>query len=121
MQNTTLYIKLTQNAEVSQDCIFLKDIAKLTCKDAHILARAKTLKVYQFKEDHRQVLGVLRIIQLVEEAFPNVIVSIVGNDTEVVVEWIKVKKKKGVWVFSKILFVGLICFFWNCFFCYGFS
>jgi len=115
MQNITLYIKLTQNAEVSQETIFLKDIAKLTCKDTHVLARAKALKVYQFKHDRRQVLGVLKIIQIVEEAFPGITVTLIGTDTEVVVERIQVKKKKDIWILLKILFVGLICFFGTAF------
>lgn len=111
MSKATLYIKLTQNAEVSEDTILLKDIAKLTCQDSHILYKAKGLKIYQFHKDTRQVLGVLRIIQLVEEAFPQVTVTIIGNVTETVIERIKVKKKKSIWVFLKIVFVGLICFF----------
>lgn len=54
MANEILYMKLEQNVEIQQKVVFLKDIGKLVCKDPHILAKAKALKVYSFKENDKK-------------------------------------------------------------------
>ena len=115
MQETILYIKLVQNAEVTEKEVFLKDIAKVTCRDPHILARAKALKVYSFQEDKRQVISILKVIELLEKMSPNLTIDGMGNTTEVVVERIKPEKKKGILITIKTILIALICFFGTAF------
>ncbi|MDD2973129.1 MAG: stage V sporulation protein AA [Lachnospiraceae bacterium] len=114
MQNTTLYVKLTQNAEIMESTVYLKDIAKLTCKDPHVLARAKTLKVYEFHEDKRQVISAMKVIQQLESSMP-VSITLVGNTAETVIERVKTPEKKGAWIAIKIIFVSMICFWGTAF------
>lgn len=115
MQNVTLYMKLTQNAEVSENGVFLKDIAKLSCKDTHVLARAKAIKLHEFHQDKRQVISILKVIELLEKEMPQVTITPVGSTAETVIEKVQVKKKKTAWIVVKIIFICLICFFGTAF------
>lgn len=115
MQETILYIKLVQNAEVTQKEIFLKDIAKVTCRDPHIIAKAKALKIYTFQEDKRQIISMLKIIELLEGISPNLTIDNIGSTTEVVVERIESVKSKGILITVKTILVALVCFFGTAF------
>lgn len=48
--NVTIYLKAEQNIEVQKPEVCVKDIASLTCADAHVLAKAKSLKLWTFQE-----------------------------------------------------------------------
>lgn len=115
MQEIILYIKLIQNAEVTQKEVFLKDIAKVTCRDPHIIAKAKALKVYTFKEDKREVISILKIIELLENMSPNLTINSMGTTTDVVVERIKSEKKTGPLIIIKTILISVICFFGTAF------
>lgn len=115
MQETVLYIKLTQNAEVTQKELFLKDVAKITCRDQHIIAKAKAIKIYTFHEDKRQVISMLKIIELLEAISPNLIIENVGSTTEVVVERIESAKGKSMLNMVKTVLIALVCFFGTAF------
>lgn len=115
MQEVVLYIKFMANAEISKKDVQLKDIAKLTCKDTHILARAKAMKLHTFKEDTRQVISALKVIEEIEKIMTNVSVTCIGNNAETVVKVIQVEKKKGVMCILKIIFISMICFWGTAF------
>ncbi len=115
MQDTNLYIKLVQNAEITQKDLFLKDIAKMTCKDPHIIAKAKSLKIYTFQDDKRQVISLLKIIELLEKLSPSLTINNIGSTTEVIVERIDSVKNKSVPNTGKMILISLICFFGTAF------
>ncbi len=96
--------------------VYIKDIGKLTCKDEHILAKVKAIKLYHFKEGEkkRQVISILKVIEEIETAFPNVTVENLG-EIDVLVEQINVDKHKGVVQTVKIIFVSAISFFGTAF------
>ena len=68
MANTVLYLKAEQNAEVMNEHVCVKDIASLYCADKAVCAKAKSLRIYQFgeKEQKRQVISILKVIELIE-------------------------------------------------------
>lgn len=112
MANEILYMKLEQNVEIQQKVVFLKDIGKLVCKDPHILAKAKALKVYSFKENDkkRQVISVLKIIEMLQQIEPTLTIENIG-ETDVIIEWVNVNRHKTPIQTIKIIFVCLVCFF----------
>lgn len=109
--STTIYLKAEQNVEVQTPEVCVKDIATLTCSDSHILAKAKSLRLWKFQqgEQKRQVISVLKMIEEIEKACPGVSVESLG-ETDVVVEWIDVDRHKGFVQWCKLAFVALISF-----------
>ena len=114
--NATIYIKAEQNVEMQTEDVYLKDIARLTCSDEHILARVKAIKLHRFKENEpkRQVIGLLKIIEEIEKVCPGADVQSIG-EASVMVEYINVGRHKGPVQAVKLLFVAMVSFFGTAF------
>lgn len=115
MRDVTLYIKFQANSEITKKEVQVTDIAKLTCKDSHILAKVKAIRLYTFKEDKRQVISALKVIELIEQSMPNVTVACIGNSVDTVVKFVEVGRYKNFIIVLKILFIGNICFWGTAF------
>lgn len=114
--SATIYLKVEQNVEMQTPEVCVKDIATLTCTDTHVLAKAKSLKLWTFQEgkSKRQVISVLKVIEEIEKACPGVSVENLG-ETDVLLEWISVDRHKGFVQWCKLAFVSLISFFGTAF------
>ena len=114
--SVTIYLTAEQNIEVQTTEVCVKDIATLTCADSHVLAKAKSLKLWTFREGEskRQVISVLKVIEEIEKACPGASVENLG-ETDVLVEWIRVDRHKGFVQWCKLAFVALISFFGTAF------
>lgn len=114
--NVTIYLKAEQNVELQTEDVYVKDIGKMTCSDEHILAKAKSIKLYRFKEGEpkRQVISILKVIEEIEKTFPNVTVENLG-EIDVLVEQVDVDRHKSPIQTVKIIFVSLIAFFGTAF------
>ncbi len=112
MANTVLYLKAEQNAEVMETQVRVKDIASVYCLDKNICARAKSLRIHQFheKEQKRQVVSILKVIELIEKECPGTSVQSVGENATVI-ELVNVDKHKGLIQWLKTAFVAAISFF----------
>lgn len=111
MADTVLYLKAEQNAEVMEARVCVKDIASVYCTDKGISAKTKSLKIYQFSEKgkKRQVISVLKVIELIEKECPGVSVESLGENATLI-EWIDVNKHKGFMQWLKMVFVAAISF-----------
>ncbi len=116
MANATVYLKCERNVEVQSPDVYLKDVASLRCMDRQISAKLKALKVQHFQKDKekRCVISTLKLVELMEEACPDITVQIVG-EPDVLVEWISVDKHKGWQQWLKIVLVCLVSFFGTAF------
>lgn len=116
MAGEIIYLKAERNVEVMEDDVFLKDIAKLYCTDSHIAAKAKAVKIHHFGNEgqKRQVFGILKLIEVIQQACPNVTVENLG-ETDILVERVDINKHKGTVQFLKIVFVACISFFGTAF------
>lgn len=116
MENKVIYIKPNRNAEVSAHEVLLKDIASVTSTDEHLTAKAKALKVYQFREgqEKRAVISNLKLIELLQGLEKGVTVENVG-ELDTLIKLVKVPEKKGLLVWCKVAFVALISFFGTAF------
>lgn len=112
MANVVLYLKAEQNAEVMDAQVCVKDIASVYCADKSVSAKAKSLKVHQFheKEQKRQVISMLKVIELIESECSGVSVESLGENATLI-EWIDVNKHKGFGQWIKMIFVAAISFF----------
>lgn len=112
MAGTVLYLKAEQNAEVMDAHVCIKDIASVYCAQKEICARVKALKVHQFreKEKKRQVISVLKVIEMIEKECPGVSVESIGENATLI-ELVKADKHKGPIQWLKTAFVACISFF----------
>ncbi len=112
----TLYLKLERNVEVEKEDVQLSDLGKLVCANKDILAHAKAMKVYKFKDTkpQRQVVSVMKIIESLQKLYPELTVENLG-ETDVIMERVRVNREKGPAQWLKIAFVCLICFFGTAF------
>lgn len=116
MANTEVYLKCDRNVEVQSEDVFMTDIGSLRCADSVVEAKLKALKVHHFgKSDAKRcVISALKLVELMETACPNISVQIVG-ETDVLVEWVSVKKHKGWQQWGKAALVCLVSFFGTAF------
>ncbi len=112
MANTTIYLKAEQNAEVMEPRVSVKDIASVYCVDKNICAKAKAVSVHHFheKEVKRQVISILKVIELIEKECGEVTVISVGENATLI-ELVNVDKHKGPLQMLKMVFVAAISFF----------
>lgn len=116
MSNVTVYLKCDRNVEVQSEDVFLTDLGALRCCDTVIAAKLKALKVHHFGKENikRCVISTLQLVELMENACPNITVQIVG-EPDVLVEWIDVEKQKGPAQWCKAALVCLVSFFGTAF------
>lgn len=116
MGNETIYIKAEQNIEVTTKEVYLKDIAGVFSKDKHMAARINTIKIHTFRDAKakREVIGMLKIIAMIQEIFPAVTVESLGCN-DIVIEQIKQSKEKKSMEVAKICLVSLVSFFGTAF------
>ena len=112
----TLYLKLERNVEVEKEDVQLSDLGKLVCANKDILAHAKAMKIYNFRDTkpQRQVVSVMKIIESLQKLYPELTVENLG-ETDIIMERVRVKREKGPAQWLKIAFVCLICFFGTAF------
>ena len=112
MSDKTIYLKMDAKVKLPRDMVRIGDLGKIYCKESSVVNKIKTLPIYRFqKSDHnRCVIGVLKVIELIQREYPNYSIDIVG-ETESIVELISDKPKLPLWEYIKITFVSAICFF----------
>lgn len=112
MANLVLYLKAEQNAEVMEEHVSVKDIASVYCADKAVCARVKSLKVHQFhkEEKKRQVISILKVIELIEKECPGVSVESLGENATLI-ELVNANRHKGPVQWFKMVFVAAISFF----------
>lgn len=112
MADKTLYLKLQQKIKTGQKEIHLQDIGKVYCIDENIMNRVKTIKVYRFREkgDSKAVISVMKIIELIQQVYPNVTIESIG-ETDTIIEWITKQKPSNFKKIFKVILVSLVCFF----------
>ncbi len=116
MANTTVYLKCDRNVEVQSEDVFMTDVGSLRCADGTAAARLKALKVHHFgREDPRRcVISTLKLVELMENACPNISVEIIG-ETDVLVEMVSVDIHNGWQKWLKCALVCLVSFFGTAF------
>ncbi len=112
MAEPIIYLKAEQNAEVMEAHVCVKDIASVYCADKNICTRAKALRIYKFDENQRkrQVISILKVIELLEKECPGVSVESLGENATLV-ELVNVNQHKGFLQWLKLVFVAGISFF----------
>ena len=115
MPNETLYLKAERNVETLTDDVHLSDIAKMTCTNRAVVNRLKTIRICKFqKNEKRKLVSILKVIEQIQEIYPNITVSSEG-EAEIVIEYLTKKDQMNAFTILKIAFVSLISFFGTAF------
>lgn len=116
MQNIIVYFKCERYVEVQSAEVYLKDLGSLRCADKTVTAKLKGLKVKHFQPEKakRCVISSVRLIELMEEACPDIQVEMLG-EPDVLVEWVDVNEHKGWQMWFKVALVCLVSFFGTAF------
>ena len=112
MSDKTIYLKMDAKIKLQTDVVRIGDLGKIYCEESVVVNKIKTLQVYRFQksDQNRCVIGVLKVIQLIQQEYPAFAVDIVG-ETETIVEQIT-GKSKPAWIdWVKVTLVSAICFF----------
>lgn len=115
--NQTLYLKIGQDTVVTDRHVKLSDIAKMECTDKALLRQLKQKKIYSFsdidtgkRENTMVIFSVLKIIELIHEEYPLLIVNNEG-EKDFIVEY-KVEQAKSVWISrGKTVLLCILIFF----------
>ena len=115
----TVYIKLDQKVQIMKLDVTVTDLGTVFCADRNVQNFVRSLRIHKFpksntKNPKRIIISVVHIIELIQEKYPGYTVISLG-EPDVVVEVVKVAKKKGILLWLKVLAVCFICFFGTAF------
>lgn len=116
MSEVIVYLKCDRNVEVQSPDAYMSDIGGLRCRDKVTAAKLKALKVHHFRKDgpKRCVISSLKLVELMEEACPEICVQIIG-ETDVLLEWVDVHRHGKAKQIPKVILVCLVSFFGTAF------
>ncbi len=106
-----VYLKVAQITEVQSQDVFLKDVAKVTCKDQVLLSKCNSLKIKKIREKKqmRYVEDVLDIIDQISQLDPEAQVDNVG-EIDYIIDYRPPQPSKVLWQWCKTIFVCITCF-----------
>nr|WP_294493102.1 stage V sporulation protein AA [uncultured Mediterraneibacter sp.] len=107
-----LYIKGDRDVEVTEPKVVLSDILMMECTDKVLLQKLKALKILRFHKSgrQRQVISVLKVIEMIHGICPETDVRNLG-ETDIIVTYEDQKTPAFAWHILKTAFVVLITFF----------
>lgn len=107
----TLYLQINRNIEVAKRDVTVGDVASILCKNASVTAKVKTLKLVSIPDvpNKRICFSVMRVIELINQAYPDVEVNNIG-ESDFIVDYIREKKHNKVLQWLLIAFVALFTF-----------
>ena len=117
----TVYIKLEQKTQLMKPDVTVGDLGTVFCKDLNVQSYVKTIQLHKFlnvkstaKNPNRVIISVLQVVKLIQEKYPGYTVINLG-EADAVVELVKVKKQKNIFMWIKVILICLICFFGTAF------
>ena len=114
MSQNTVYVKAAGNCIVYDKNITLGDVLKIECTNVGMLRVIKQMELYQFNHEHSQVFSILKVIEIIHEAYPNMEVVNCGEQ-DFIVEYQKSTIKSSVFEELKLILVATIVFFGSAF------
>lgn len=107
----TVYIKGDQNVEVQSRNVTLGEMLSIECVNTQVLSKLKTIRILKMPEkgQHRFVVSVLEVIQLIHREFPNLEVQNLGA-TDIIVTYEDQKTPGKMVHFIKVGLTGVLVF-----------
>lgn len=113
MHNIPLYIKINEKVIVTNPKIYVKDIAKIYCRDSSVQKNVENLIVKTIREDEdiKIVYSIMYIIDKISKQFPQTQIINLG-EKDFIIEYLINKKNRyaNALKYSKVVFLALIVF-----------
>lgn len=119
-----IYIALKERVQVFTPIVKIKDVAEVYARKRELTQEIKELPLFVFAtnqckakkqkgtllhlRDKRQIIGMLRIVQVIQTSKEQCLVLPTGEQN-CIVELVDGKKKKKLWEVAKLFFVCLLC------------
>lgn len=109
--SSTLYIQIDKNIRVPTPDVYLKQIAKIFCKDKTILQQCERIKVYDVpqKRPGRYVLSAMDLIRNIQDNIQDVEVTHIGEPT-FILTYEGEKTESNAWNYIKTALICVIVF-----------
>jgi len=109
--STTLYLNFEKNNEVSKKHVCLGDVSTIWCTDKTITSKINTIKLLNIKEDkhRRYAFSVMKIIELINQEYPNVEVQNIGEPDFIIDYENKDKQKHALNRILNVIKIVSIC------------
>jgi len=109
--STTLYLKFEKNNEVSKKHVCLGDVSTMWCTDKTITCKINTIKLLNIKDDkhRRYAFSVMKIIELINQEYPNVEVQNIGEPDFIIDYENKDKQKHALNRILNVIKIASIC------------
>lgn len=116
VNSQTLYIKGEQSVEVKKRDVTLGDLIQMECSQQNLVFKLKTLKVMKIPEkgQHRFVISVLKIIELIHAEYPELEIQNCGSP-DIILTYENQRQNNKAWEWCKIALVTLTTFFGSAF------
>lgn len=108
----TVYLNVSQITEVRKADVFVKDVAKVYCRDKNIQNRCNAVKVKSIKEDKkpwRYVESTMKMIKLLEAVDPSIQVNSIG-EVDYIIDFIPETPPNHLWQWLKTFTVCMVSF-----------
>ena len=111
-----VYLKADLNVIISNPVVLLSDIVKMYSTDKELVTKLRQEVIFKVTEPKttKYAITILKLIEAIQEKYPEVIVSNEG-ESDIVVEYIKPGKEKKIREILKTVFVSLTVFFGSAF------
>lgn len=114
MSQTTVYVKAAGNCIVYDKNITLGDVLKIECTNIGMRRAIQQMELYRFNHEHSVVFSILKVIEIIHEAYPNMQVVNCGEQ-DFIVEYQKSTVKSHIWEKLKLILIAIIVFFGSAF------
>ncbi|MBE5934478.1 MAG: stage V sporulation protein AA [Lachnospiraceae bacterium] len=115
MENTPIYIKINEKIAVTNPKIYIKDVAKVYCRDNTIAKKVQNIVIGTIMEDENTkiVYSIMYVIDKITREFPNTHIVNMGEEDFVVEYLVKPKFRKCAKCMKiiKLIILSLIVFF----------
>lgn len=108
----TVYLNVSQLTQVRQTNVFVKDVAKVYCRDKNIQNQCNAVKVKSIKEEKkpwRYVESTMEIIRLLEGVNPSIQVNSIG-EVDYIIDFIPEASPNHLWQWMKTFAVCVVSF-----------
>ena len=114
MQNTPLYIKINDKIVVTNPKVYMKDIAKMYCRDSSLTKKVENMVLTSILEDEdtKVVFSIMYVVDKISKEFPDTHIVNMGEE-DFVVEYLVKEKDSGfvkLWKTIKLIILVLIVF-----------
>ncbi len=112
----TLYMKLDQNPQVTTDAVHISDISDTWCRDKHILAKCRAVRVKNLDPGpkSRTIYSAMELVQMIQEAVEGVEVTVLGEQ-DIIISRHPGQKCSPVWEWCKTIGIAVVIFFGSAF------